>query len=152
MSITSESWKVGFNGAATSSLQKGLGAHDHLGLLFAASMGPQLHRCGKGHSQRDRPPVPWASMGPQLHRCGKPPRRRHPHTGRRASMGPQLHRCGKRRSSFSVRPALPLQWGRNFIVAESLIRQRSPSTLGRFNGAATSSLRKVVTHAVILHE
>ena len=135
-----------------------------------ASMGPQLHRCGKPDTG------PWrqlvsaqASMGPQLHRCGKvirpgmapvmrprfngaatsslrkgpasacpPPtatgfngaatsslrkarRGGCPHDPRPASMGPQLHRCGKLLVWAIIIKRSELQWGRNFIVAESTI-------------------------------
>ena len=41
---------------------------------------------------------------------------------RRASMGPQLYRCGNKSSSDRVMSVLPLlQWGRNFIVAETRV-------------------------------
>ena len=83
-------------------------------------------------------------------------------------MGPQLHRCGKVRDAFLFFAAFSLlQWGRNFIVAESRCRAAGHSVPSRlqwgrnfivaesasrriarsishrsFNGAATSSLRK----------
>ena len=89
-------------------------------LFFAASMGPQLYRCGNastGTSSRSRP---------------------------EASMGPQLYRCGNETvlSTTGLTDA-ELQWGRNFIVAE--INGRSINciaSLSGFNGAATLSLRK----------
>ena len=85
-----------------------------------------------------------------------------------ASTGPQLHRCGKEildaiegttgvcfngAATSSLRKGQhgdgspedmgTLQWGRNFIVAESCpgARRTAPACAG-FNGAATSSLRK----------
>ena len=61
-----------------------------------------------------------------------------------ASMGPQLYRCGNARSSGSLSTGMSwLQWGRNFIVAETEdIEQMKLQILQSFNGAATLSLRK----------
>ena len=141
----------------------------------SASMGPQLYRCGNSAaSLRGHLVVVVASMGPQLYRCGNsayllmPPTSRPP-----ASMGPQLYRCGNR-------PVMPriadscvgLQWGRNFIVAETgklviAVREKGIASMGPqlyrcgngrrasasrrarscFNGAATLSLRKPVALA-----
>ena len=61
----------------------------------AASMGPQLVRCGMGPSSLNWIDRCFASMGPQLVRCGMRARRR-----------------GWRRSWSQ------LQWGRNLFVAE----------------------------------
>ena len=59
-------------------------------------------------------------------------------------MGPQLYRCGNVEWSDGTKSCRNwLQWGRNFIVAEtSTSRTHSDSEKGRFNGAATLSLRK----------
>ena len=66
-----------------------------------------------------------------------------------ASMGPQLYRCGNIVTWLtSSSMGTVLQWGRNFIVAET--RHRSLDALRgdpRFNGAATLSLRKHVLGA-----
>ena len=133
-----------------------------------ASMGPQLHRCGKPRQRGGRRAPRDASMGPQLHRCGKG-ERTGPHIHPEfASMGPQLHRCGKSRRNSVALAYRVLQWGRNFIVAESRSVPWPPTSSGglqwgrnfivaeswnrpspmanlqpSFNGAATSSLRKV---------
>ena len=84
-----------------------------------------------------------ASMGPQLYRCGNEEVRRTVQVAKTASMGPQLYRCGKQylrpkallvasfngaatlslRKRGASRPddsgMVLLQWGRNFIVAET---------------------------------
>ena len=74
-----------------------------------ASMGPQLYRCGNVTERA-------ASMGPQLCRCGNGDPSL---SACCASMGPQLYRCGNL-AVVSTVPTRhePLQWGRNFIVAE----------------------------------
>ena len=132
-----------FNGAATSSLRKA-GPECRIIDDGFASMGPQLHRCGKrvGRVVHCLPAV--ASMGPQLHRCGKAYECVSDHTATTtASMGPQLHRCGKGCTAGRPSPSADrLQWGRNFIVAESNWYVRPPPGPTSFNGAATSSLRK----------
>ena len=132
-------------------------------------MGPQLHRCGKDVPGRGRDRGGRASMGPQLHRCGKLPLVPALGARRQASMGPQLHRCGKAGVAIVHAPAPLLQWGRNFIVAERSMNERrakevQSASMGPqlhrcgknarlrgwersclcFNGAATSSLRKVL--------
>ena len=91
-------------------------------------------------------------MGPQLYRCGNCFRVRDGQPGSQASMGPQLYRCGnqlgyvqskKAFSSFNGAATLSLrkpydsypacthvvmlQWGRNFIVAETRTTHRSRS-------------------------
>ena len=111
-----------------------------------ASMGPQLYRCGNDAMQGkgSEPTVRFngaatlslrklidrvgaapqegnASMGPQLYRCGN----LDPVLGLCdvvfvASMGPQLYRCGnKAQSAVEAADMTWLQWGRNFIVAET---------------------------------
>ena len=59
-------------------------------------------------------------------------------------MGPQLYRCRNIKDKLAAIIAdTELQWGRNFIVAEIMAASPAPSRLtGRFNGAATLSLRK----------
>ena len=89
-----------------------------------------------------------ASMGPQLYRCGNRERLDAGVLPHRASMGPQLYRCGNSESdakfiikefSFNGAATLSLrkpwneltgsadidmlQWGRNFIVAETRPRR-----------------------------
>ena len=64
---------------------------------YLASMGPQLYRCGNASSIRLIPSPRTASMGPQLYRCGNS----------------VIRPCSSRRGST-------LQWGRNFIVAETI--------------------------------
>ena len=112
--------------------------------MSCASMGPQLYRCGNlaGGSGPRREAA--ASMGPQLYRCGNGRNRAIIRERFSASMGPQLYRCGNASegSSGSIFCST-LQWGRNFIVAE--MRRRVllvQSSVQRFNGAATLSLRK----------
>ena len=83
-------------------------------------------------------------MGPQLYRCGNDapvpclvPRRS-------ASMGPQLYRCGNVDADGPPWPHIwLLQWGRNFIVAETWTARSTAIGAGTsFIGAATLSLRK----------
>ena len=162
-------WSRRFNGAATLSLRKRLHDPDwyrkqdslqwgrnfivaetgHLHELadrdVAASMGPQLYRCGNSPPQVVRAARHRASMGPQLYRCGNLQSATWHCTGRaHASMGPQLYRCGNTAGS-GIHRAGPhrLQWGRNFIVAETRqSKKRNTRRQWRFNGAATLSLRK----------
>ena len=117
---TNRSQNTCFNGAATLSLRKPGTAGRYAGLAQTASMGPQLYRCGN------------AKPGVLLLRLLV------------ASMGPQLYRCGNA-SQLQPEPgrACALQWGRNFIVAETAPPLQSCSPpWQRFNGAATLSLRK----------
>ena len=159
----------GFNGAATLSLRKHCSPHGRHVSQPLASMGPQLYRCGNEpwppSSHGWQLTLQWgrnfivaetnrgfgchashagASMGPQLYRCGNlpclPRLRRRDHL---ASMGPQLYRCGNLDyTEEAQRDPYTLQWGRNFIVAET--RCPAPRSTGRssFNVAATLSLRK----------
>ena len=58
-------------------------------------------------------------------------------------MGPQLYRCGNKDMRHRVSSYRQLQWGRNFIVAETdTTGCRREITCTCFNGAATLSLRK----------
>ena len=147
-----------FNGAATLSLRRRRqNAYETHLMQTRASMGPQLYRCGDAYPRSWNQELPTgiygASMGPQLYRCGDAQMAHYrglqaihlwlqwgrnfivaetPKNGirstrsltGRASMGPQLYRCGDGHSpgfwSLSWRPSL-LQWGRNFIVAETCI-------------------------------
>ena len=61
---------------------------------YAASMGPQLYRCGNSQHHHNRGGGRIASMGPQLYRCGNRNRRSVWMRMKSASMGPQLYRCG----------------------------------------------------------
>ena len=62
-------------------------------------------------------------MGPQLYRCGNGKRSCiHMHE-MQTSMGPQLYRCGNLRDRFGEQGQdFVLQWGRNFIVAETKVK------------------------------
>ena len=182
-----------FNGAATSSLRKEVTAQidfneipllqwgrnfivaESLGCFLRlvcscfASMGPQLHRCGKctarsrGAStracfngaatsslrkevragrvvaRRDRV-LQW---GRNFIVAESRPRLRGHGRGRRASMGPQLHRCGKPPRGP---PPIPRSAGFNGAATSSLRKVNDTCERhgieGSFNGAATSSLRK----------
>ena len=85
-----------FNGAATLSLRKPL-KDAWRRLLQLASMGPQLYRCGNFSSSQ----LAIACL-------------------RGASMGPQLYRCGNKGGGEAIfLNTFSLQWGRNFIVAET---------------------------------
>ena len=134
-----------------------------------ASMGPQLYRCGNPYHTPDYSAptyrfngaatlslrklyshtilytsILYASMGPQLYRCGNNEPLVGPLVHGYASMGPQLYRCGNVRLVDPVHQHGGLQWGRNFIVAETSDSSiRYTSTAG-FNGAATLSLRKLM--------
>ena len=89
-------------------------------MRLVASMGPQLYRCGNVDLLSLIMEYAIASMGPQLYRCGNPALRpRRPLQGL-ASMGPQLYRCGNLSCDFSQPCKDWLQWGRNFIVAETV--------------------------------
>ena len=109
-----------FNGAATLSLRKH-GIRD-LGynIRTAASMGPQLYRCGNCPIQRQSPYIRSSFNGAATLSLRKPDPVQEP-------------------DSRNVQ----LQWGRNFIVAETTEPARSPPWYGSFNGAATLSLRKL---------
>ena len=109
---------LGFNGAATLSLRKpnapGLGyciqsllqwgrnfivaetcsVGKRLVAGIAASMGPQLYRCGNWFCPCGAVNLNSASMGPQLYRCGNQDRKDVRAGHNLASMGPQLYRCG----------------------------------------------------------
>ena len=61
-----------------------------------------------------------------------------------ASMGPQLYRCGNADARDIIKKYYLLQWGRNFIVAETSTQAGGTGTSSRFNGAATLSLRKLM--------
>ena len=88
-------------------------------LGFFASMGPQLVRCGKPVALFSITTSACASMGPQLVRCGKCGRTSSSIPCLWASMGPQLVRCGKFSASWENRWSKSrLQWGRNLFVAE----------------------------------
>ena len=136
--------QTGFNGAATLSLQKlsifALYVDFCVWLqwgrnLIVAEMRLGTWRIRSSHT---------ASMGPQLYRCGNL---------EKTSLGRSACRCFNGAATLSLRKsrpcrtqsssARPLQWGRNFIVAEmsSPTRMSSKSTIG-FNVAATLSLRK----------
>ena len=159
-------------------------------------MGPQLYRCGNNTYGVTTVAAFQASMGPQLYRCGN---------GQDVPVnGPGERRCFNGAATLSLRkldilrqhrprdiwlqwgrnfivaetshsghcrPYQPmLQWGRNFIVAETQYNEITlylggllqwgrnfivaettqshildPHLLQCFNGAATLSLRKLVT-------
>ena len=110
-----------FNGAATLSLRKCLPPIDVDRKAFRLQWGrnfivAEIKFGGFGNWLVFR-----ASMGPQLYRCGNISlgeirSKNHHH----ASMGPQLYRCGNGEMGLLDGIAvLLLQWGRNFIVAET---------------------------------
>ena len=144
-----------FNGAATLSLRK-LGRMNCVdcgkealqwGRNFIVAETSQVRALGHGDS--------GASMGPQLYRCGNwQPHRQRQRKTPLASMGPQLYRCGN--ACFRRAPSLcacALQWGRNFIVAETHGKRDAAATTPytSFNGAATLSLRKQATARRSVH-
>ena len=162
-----------FNGAATLSLRRrGSGAQNTLISISPASMGPQLYRCG---DMELSPPCNsnqgCASMGPQLYRCGDQAHslftaianNRRFNGAATLSLRRPTVKGSVRRSVLTM-----LQWGRNFIVAETRIHgsrcNKNHASMGpqlyrcgdatgitakmtvhpnrRFNGAATLSLRR----------
>ena len=162
-------WGARFNGAATLSLRKLPSPHNAV-QGRAASMGPQLYRCGNaGRHGRLLPGRP-ASMGPQLYRCGnnwkilpsacillrfngaatlslrKPPGRRRAWRRPAGFNGAATLSLRKQDGETNYEaPESKLQWGRNFIVAETGRSARTGYLPAGFNGAATLSLRKPVT-------
>ena len=117
---TTQTPPICFNGAATLSLRRSQVKVD-ANVRYHASMGPQLYRCGDwGEAMTRAAEYMTASMGPQLYRCGDRSIILVPNAGFMASMGPQLYRL-RRRSAPSLARHLRsrLQWGRNFIVAET---------------------------------
>ena len=73
--------------------------------------------------------VHFASMGPQLDSCGRARPRRSIEVGMSASMGPQLDSCGRQRlDAGRCRKVPQLQWGRNLIVAEGIVRVTGAET------------------------
>ena len=110
-----------FNGAATLSLRKPAPVPDALPVLGTLQwdrnfiVAETLGRVPHPHHDH------YASMGPQLYRCGNQADDMDgiPH-GIGASMGPQLYRCGNLYTSGEIGTMdVGLQWGRNFIVAET---------------------------------
>ena len=77
-----------------------------------------------------------ASMGPQLYRCGNLHSFVYVCVSLIASMGPQLYRCGNVMSPLAALASMDLlQWGRNFIVAETIpsvhtVRHRHNASMG----------------------
>ena len=145
----SSSGTTSFNGAATLSLRKFLpssmlsfisrtlqwgrnfivaetyGRRQAITDQPSASMGPQLYRCGNLLVASQLVFRLAASMGPQLYRCGNHHVLPTPIHINGASMGPQLYRCGNT-GRHQETPTLntKLQWGRNFIVAETWVTIR----------------------------
>ena len=94
--------------------------HQRTGSQICASMGPQLYRCGNGQTAGRPHSDIHASMGPQLYRCGNFVHGLGYDAGYGASMGPQLYRCGNLSGNATTGwQGTWLQWGRNFIVAET---------------------------------
>ena len=137
-----------FNGAATLSLRKPHSRWQGQTHMVGASMGPQLYRCGNGSGSHTQTPLLACFNGAATLSLRKPA------DGDRC-------RCGLG----------GLQWGRNFIVAEThvgllSVRRTRIASMGpqlyrcgnisigrtsgtagsRFNGAATLSLRKRFWH------
>ena len=131
-------------------------------------MGPQLYRCGNIAAALQGLRQLAASMGPQLYRCGNSATAPETTGSRSCFNGAATLSLRKSATpSITTTASAPLQWGRNFIVAEishsqhhyhgqrtasmgpQLYRcgnQPLPASLPRpahrFNGAATLSLRK----------
>ena len=109
-----------FNGAATLSLRK-LHCHDVVWKnsdSFNGAATLSLRKPGKSYGACLARKV--ASMGPQLYRCGNFIAMMLSGKIAIASMGPQLYRCGNlARVTAPAWPERLLQWGRNFIVAET---------------------------------
>ena len=133
-------------------------------------MGPQLYRCGNDGREARVVDVFGASMGPQLYRCGNVPVWVAENVALISFNGAatlSLRKCAGEDGGLPL--SQMLQWGRNFIVAEiyfgiARICQQwrasmgpqlyrcgnllcvtgTMSTMKRFNGAATLSLRKSV--------
>ena len=159
-----------FNGAATLSLRRLFMAEPAPVADLLASMGPQLYRCGDSSCMEYGTPARIASMGPQLYRCGdwhvrilQVPRRLCFNGAATLSLRrliPLLPQRVLRYHRFNGAATLSLrrlvnitnqfdyvnmlQWGRNFIVAETygLVKVRLGAS-ARFNGAATLSLRRL---------
>ena len=136
---------IRFNGAATLSLRKLLDTRLEPVSVDTASMGPQLYRCGNMAETCDECGDSVASMGPQLYRCGNRPPLFMRWMGLLRFNGAAtlslrkrlaLHTSGLRGGvSFNGAATLSLrklclrvrflsmysklQWGRNFIVAET---------------------------------
>ena len=111
-----------FNGAATLSLRKqkiliGQGYER----LAALQWGRNFIVAETRRRSDIAGSIGLASMGPQLYRCGNMPYRDTAlERGFLASMGPQLYRCGnKKKAGIALAGQIQLQWGRNFIVAET---------------------------------
>ena len=110
---------IGFNGAATLSLRKCAGQAIRPTGGCTLQWGRNFIVAEIGERCQGPGSCRTASMGPQLYRCGNLPPQPAYFYAVDASMGPQLYRCGNVVSSLSHANAnAPLQWGRNFIVAE----------------------------------
>ena len=89
--------------------------------MDAASMGPQLYRCGNHFLLINKINHLIASMGPQLYRCGNDRRGlcSKDQLGRfNGAATLSLRKCSNPISTLT--PNNLLQWGRNFIVAEMI--------------------------------
>ena len=88
----------------------------------SASMGPQLYRCGNNHIPAEPADALRGFNGAATLSLRKPTSRRHLQIPQcSASMGPQLYRCGNRCIAITCQQRVNwLQWGRNFIVAETI--------------------------------
>ena len=114
------STRASFNGAATLSLRKPsawrLGRLSTTGRFNGAATLSLRKRPG-GICPVDNGK---ASMGPQLYRCGNLEKIQKGYYPVLASMGPQLYRCGNSiLMVLLIEIGGLLQWGRNFIVAET---------------------------------
>ena len=110
---------------------------------ISTSMEPQLFSCGLGIVVVGAIRLVVTSMEPQLFSCGLPlktaPLKSHCSI---TSMEPQLFSCGLRLSRSTAQTIPPLQWSRNFSVADC--RRYDEKWIPRgdyFNGAATFQLR-----------
>ena len=112
-----------FNGAATLSLRKSSRRKAGRSKHVLASMGPQLYRCGNSASNPEPPSYNLRFNGAATLSLRKFP-----------TIWSETQNTSR----------VSLQWGRNFIVAETgSLRVCLPrSSMFCFNGAATLSLRK----------
>ena len=112
-----------FNGAATLSLRKRGCFSGNRRQNTITSMGPQLYRCGNLIHAARYGALRVASMGPQLYRCGNASIRQKQSTWWHSFNGAATLSLRKPVTYAAAGPTYTLlQWGRNFIVAETPTR------------------------------
>ena len=118
-----------FNGAATLSLRKFGCCWSGCIRPYQASMGPQLYRCGNAYLAHVFASPSKASMGPQLYRCGNRPCLQSHNAHKPRFNGAATLSLRKQAVSVPTqRNYVRLQWGRNFIVAETTSRRPEAPT------------------------